>query len=80
MLPRRRTMSRTQAVRRFTLDDHAAATAGVECRKDAGVRDEVFPGDFAGEVPNGHDACETAWPQFATPPIAGNTRGAVTAV
>ncbi|MDP1739387.1 MAG: RtcB family protein [Caulobacter sp.] len=36
-----RAMSRTEAKRRFTLDDHIAATAGVECRKDAGVIDET---------------------------------------
>jgi tRNA-splicing ligase RtcB len=36
-----RTMSRTEAKRRFTLADHAAATAQVECRKDAGVIDET---------------------------------------
>jgi tRNA-splicing ligase RtcB (3'-phosphate/5'-hydroxy nucleic acid ligase) len=36
-----RKMSRGEAVRRFTLADHAAATAGVECRKDAGVLDET---------------------------------------
>jgi tRNA-splicing ligase RtcB len=36
-----RTMSRTEAKRRFTLDDHIAATKGVECRKDAGVIDET---------------------------------------
>jgi tRNA-splicing ligase RtcB len=29
------------AKRRFTLDDHAKATAGVECRKDADVIDET---------------------------------------
>ena len=34
-------MSRTEAKRRFTLDEHIAATAGVECRKDAGVIDET---------------------------------------
>jgi hypothetical protein len=34
-------MSRTEAKRRFTLDDHAKATAGVECRKDADVIDET---------------------------------------
>ncbi len=34
-----RAMSRTDAKRRFTLDDHAKATAGVECRKDADVID-----------------------------------------
>ena len=36
-----RTMSRTEARRRFTLADHARDTAGVECRKDAGVLDET---------------------------------------
>jgi tRNA-splicing ligase RtcB len=34
-------MSRNEAKRRFSLEDHAAATAGVECRKDAGVIDET---------------------------------------
>jgi tRNA-splicing ligase RtcB len=36
-----RTMSRTEAKRRFTIADHVAATAGVECRKDADVIDET---------------------------------------
>jgi tRNA-splicing ligase RtcB (3'-phosphate/5'-hydroxy nucleic acid ligase) len=36
-----RAMSRTEAKRRFTVDDHAKATAGVECRKDADVIDET---------------------------------------
>lgn len=36
-----RAMSRTQAKRTFTLADHAAATVGVECRKDADVLDET---------------------------------------
>src|SRR5262245_20314390 len=36
-----RTMSRTAARKRFTLAEHAAATAGVECRKDASVIDET---------------------------------------
>jgi tRNA-splicing ligase RtcB len=36
-----RAMSRTEAKRRFTLEDHAKATAGVECRKDADVIDET---------------------------------------
>jgi tRNA-splicing ligase RtcB len=36
-----RVMSRTEAKRRFTLEDHARATAGVECRKDAEVIDET---------------------------------------
>lgn len=36
-----RVMSRAQAKRTFTLEDHAAATDGVECRKDDGVIDET---------------------------------------
>ena len=36
-----RTMSRSEAKRRFTLDDHIAATANVECRKDVNVIDET---------------------------------------
>jgi tRNA-splicing ligase RtcB len=36
-----RTMSRTQAKKRFTVDDHILATEGVECRKDADVVDET---------------------------------------
>jgi len=36
-----RAMSRGEAKRRFSVADHAAATAGVECRKDAGVIDET---------------------------------------
>lgn len=36
-----RAMSRAEAKRRFTLEDHARATAGVECRKDAEVIDET---------------------------------------
>jgi tRNA-splicing ligase RtcB len=36
-----RTMSRTEARKRFTVDQHVAATAGVECRKDADVIDET---------------------------------------
>jgi len=35
-----RAMSRTEARRRFTVDDHILATRGVECRKDAEVIDE----------------------------------------
>jgi tRNA-splicing ligase RtcB len=40
-----RRMSRNEAARTFTLDDHIAATAGVECRKDQGVIDET-PGAY----------------------------------
>jgi len=36
-----RAMSRADAKRRFTLEDHALATAGIECRKDADVIDET---------------------------------------
>lgn len=35
-----RIMSRSEAKRVLTLDDHVEATRGVECRKDAGVLDE----------------------------------------
>lgn len=34
-------MSRTEAKRRFTVEDHIRATEGVECRKDAEVIDET---------------------------------------
>jgi tRNA-splicing ligase RtcB len=34
-------MSRTEAKRRFTVHDAEQATAGVECRKDEGVIDEI---------------------------------------
>lgn len=40
-----RRMSRGEAKRRFTLDDLAEATKGVECRKDGGVLDEI-PGAY----------------------------------
>ena len=36
-----RRMSRTAAKKQFTIADHAAATAGIECRKDAEVIDET---------------------------------------
>ena len=36
-----RAMSRAEAKRRFTLEDHIKATEGVECRKDAEVIDET---------------------------------------
>ncbi len=36
-----RVMSRTQAKKQFTVADQIAATAGVECRKDADVIDEI---------------------------------------
>lgn len=36
-----RVMSRTEAKRRFTVEDHARATDGIECRKDAAVIDET---------------------------------------
>jgi len=36
-----RMYSRTAARRKFSLEQHAAATAGIECRKDSGVLDET---------------------------------------
>ncbi|MBY0422609.1 MAG: RtcB family protein [Parvularculaceae bacterium] len=36
-----RAMSRTEAKKRFSVEDHVRATEGVECRKDAGVIDET---------------------------------------
>lgn len=46
-----RRMSRSKAKKTFTVDDLAEQTAGVECRKDAGVVDEI-PGAYKdlGEV------------------------------
>ena len=40
-----RAMSRTQARKQFTREDHERATADVECRKDEGVIDET-PGAY----------------------------------
>ena len=40
-----RKMSRTEAKKRFSLEDHAKATAGIECRKDEAVIDET-PGAY----------------------------------
>ena len=40
-----RRMSRTKAKKTYTVDDLAAQTSGVECRKDAGVLDEI-PGAY----------------------------------
>jgi tRNA-splicing ligase RtcB len=40
-----RKMSRTAARKHFTLEDHVAATRGVECRKDSSVIDET-PGAY----------------------------------
>jgi tRNA-splicing ligase RtcB len=36
-----RTMSRNEAKKRFTVEDHIKATEGIECRKDAAVIDET---------------------------------------
>jgi tRNA-splicing ligase RtcB len=36
-----RTMSRNEAKRRFSVEDHIKATEGIECRKDADVIDET---------------------------------------
>jgi tRNA-splicing ligase RtcB len=40
-----RRLSRTKAKKHFNLDDLQAQTAGIECRKDAGVLDEI-PGAY----------------------------------
>lgn len=40
-----RAMSRTEARRRFSVEDHVKATEGVECRKDSDVIDET-PGAY----------------------------------
>ncbi|MBL8551963.1 MAG: RtcB family protein [Hyphomonadaceae bacterium] len=40
-----RKMSRSEAKRRFSIEDHKRATEGVECRKDEGVLDET-PGAY----------------------------------
>lgn len=40
-----RAMSRTAAKQRFTVEDHVAATEGIECRKDVHVIDET-PGAY----------------------------------
>lgn len=40
-----RKMSRGTAIKTFTIADHEAATAGVECRKDESVLDET-PGAY----------------------------------
>ena len=34
-------MSRNEAKRRFTVEDHKRMTEGIECRKDADVIDET---------------------------------------
>jgi tRNA-splicing ligase RtcB len=38
-------MSRGKARKTFTIEDHAVATAGIECRKDDAVLDET-PGAY----------------------------------
>ena len=38
-------MSRRRAKEQFSIEDHAKATEGVECRKDKGVIDET-PGAY----------------------------------
>ena len=34
-------MSRAEAKRRFTIEDHVTAVSGIECRTDSGVIDET---------------------------------------
>jgi tRNA-splicing ligase RtcB len=53
-------MSRNEAKRRFSREDLEAQTAGVECRKDGGVIDEI-PGaykDIDVVMANQADLCE----------------------
>jgi tRNA-splicing ligase RtcB len=38
-------MSRTKAMKTFSIEDHAKATEGIECRKDGAVVDET-PGAY----------------------------------
>jgi tRNA-splicing ligase RtcB (3'-phosphate/5'-hydroxy nucleic acid ligase) len=45
----RATGGRAQARKRFTADDLAAQTAGVECREDTGVVDEIPGADKPNE-------------------------------
>ena len=40
-----RAVSRAQAAKRFSIEDHVRATQGIECRKDSGVIDET-PGAY----------------------------------
>ena len=55
-----RAMSRNEAKKRFTLDDHAAATAGVECRKDVRVLDET-PGAYKASCPKTQTNSRSVW-------------------
>jgi len=55
-----RMMSRSQAKKTFTTEDHAKATAGIECRKDTGILDET-PGaykDIDAVMAAQNDLCE----------------------
>ncbi len=52
-----RRMSRAAAKRTFTVADLAAQTAGVECRRDVGVLDEI-PGAYK-DLQTGIDAQTT---------------------
>jgi len=55
-----RTMSRTEAKRRFNRDDLVSQTAGIECRKDRGVLDEIPAAykDIDTVMANQHDLVE----------------------
>ena len=64
-------------MRRFTLEDHAAATAGVECRKDAGVIDETPMAykDIDGAVAEAHWWGGVQPPQERVCAKGGTTQG-----
>jgi tRNA-splicing ligase RtcB len=51
-----RSMSRAEAKRRFTVEDVAVQTAGIECRKDEGVIDEIPAAYKDIEVVMGHQS------------------------
>ena len=61
-----RRMSRSQAKKAFNADDLARQTAGVECRKDAGVVDEIpaaYKGHRRGDGQSGRSGRGHAHPQ-----------------
>ncbi len=62
-----RVMSRNEAKKRFTLDDHAAATAGVECRKNVRVLGET-PGAYKASCPKTQTNSRLAW--TVLPPLS----------
>jgi len=66
-----RAMSRNEAKRRFSIDDHIKATAGVECRKDADVIDENTDGVQA------HRRCDERAERFSRKSSTRSNRSSV---